>query len=175
MTIPDAVWDRRSARSQLFDDRRQQGGVLFTYEVVNALLRQLEFLHRRRGALPELVAFFPFGQVEFGHQFGQALDLDLVKVLVIPLDDPLLVAGVVLEHETPGSVGELAATITSLYRLPAEAPTHACRCSARPVEPGRRIRQNRRRDRPRAAGLLGIRTGDTIDQARWLADKIIGL
>jgi len=23
--------------------------------------------------------------------------------------------------------------------------------------------------------LLGIRTGDTIDQARWLADKIIGL
>ena len=39
---------------------------------------------------PEAVAFFPFGEVEVGREFGKPLGLDGVEVLVVVLDDLLL-------------------------------------------------------------------------------------
>ena len=45
--------------------------------------------------IPYFLSFFAFGQVQVTHQFGHALEAHGFFVVVKPLDDSLLVAGVV--------------------------------------------------------------------------------
>src|SRR4051812_1978249 len=63
--------------------------------MVDPGLRHAELLHRRGGRLPGPLLLLPFRQVQFAYQFRQALRLDGVLVVVIPLDDLLLVRRVI--------------------------------------------------------------------------------
>ncbi len=64
-------------------------------DVVDPVLGHLQYLHRLGRGQPKLFLPLPVGQVEVADQFPEPLKLNLVRVFVVPLDDALLVAGVI--------------------------------------------------------------------------------
>src|SRR5262245_49569218 len=81
----------------LSDERR----VVLLAEVVDARLRNAEFLHRRDHALPDALAVLALAEVQLVDQLGEALPLKGVLIVVVALDDALLMGGEVFQSHRP--------------------------------------------------------------------------
>src|SRR5690606_16483472 len=69
-------------------------------------LRHTQPAHRFLGGLPVFGdLFLAAGQVQVGDQFGELLLVDLIAVVIVPLDDFLLVFRVFASHENRRSSG----------------------------------------------------------------------
>ena len=64
--------------------------------MVDAGLRDAEFLHGRGSRLPGALALFALRQVQFAYELRQPLVLQQLLIVVIPLNDLLLMRSVVL-------------------------------------------------------------------------------
>jgi hypothetical protein len=79
--------------------RKDVGPVLLA-EVVGLGFRKARLHQGRHDLIPDFLPLFPFGQVQIADQFGHTLQAHRFLVVVIPLDDALLMPGVVFHsHE----------------------------------------------------------------------------
>ena len=88
----------------LMDPPFESANTTTAFRLVDAALRNFQLLHEVDRGGPELFEFLAAGEVQFAHQLRQPLPRDLVDVLVIPLDDPLLMPGVIFHSHKCGSV-----------------------------------------------------------------------
>lgn len=78
-----------------FDNFGEHGGVFCFHNVRDACGGDEHASHEFFGGFPELDLFFGWSEVEIGDQFSESLFIHLLAVVVVPLDDFLLVGGVI--------------------------------------------------------------------------------
>src|SRR5439155_27162694 len=85
---------------QLFYHFRQQGGVILLKQMIDARSRHAQLSQGGGGRVPGTLPFLPFRQEQLADQFCQPLSLDDSLAVIIPLDDLLLIWGVIRHRST---------------------------------------------------------------------------
>ena len=83
---------------QGLDQVRNKFWVVLFGQMVDRRLFDTQLFQIAAQGLPVFFALLALGKIEFRDQLLSALERDLVTVLVVILDDPLLVFGVVRHH-----------------------------------------------------------------------------